>query len=660
MLLQFIDGKLNKNTNDIPKKTYEEQSETEIESETQIESKTQIESETKLQSKTQMQSKTQIESETQMQSETQLQSNTEIDTETSSIGSSTSINKEVLNKFAEYAEEVTEHHIARLNEGRNLGFWNTGVYVLACTPRDVMTVAGMLRSIYSGSKTYYEPIRLHQFLPNSNALHIVKNKYELLPLIDNVVLEFANENEDITKVQWHLLGKCYQYVSTPINTQELSLTTSLPRRDVAGLRFVKTAVHFANNPAIVTRNKITLGNIVDTGIAQDTTYDIDANSLVRHALITGKTGIGKSTTCKRILSEVIRKKVPVMVIEPVKDDYVRWAIEQNKQLPQDQQFKIYMPGVSEFETISLHQLEINPFEPAAFPNAKVDLLQHSEKFAILLNSVLPSDEMLPNLIEEMIYETIRTYAEQYNYHFEEALVEPLKRYPTIANLLDSTVEIMTKKSYVQSNKAYLSDILIRRFKGLTHGNLGNILNVKKSVDYHQLFSQNVIINLSQLANSKDKVLVMSLLMQALYEYRISCYMNDTTYRKRAQRNELLHLALIEEAHRILLKPSKNTRSNEAQCMTAELFGDMFTEIGGYGQGLMIADQFPSRLIEDVVKNTNYKIVHRLTSPEDQEMMALCMALRNEQKYILPTLEKGNAIIYGDEDDAAAWIKVLYQ
>lgn len=84
---------------------------------------------------------------------------------------------------------------------------------------------------------------------------------------------------------------------------------------------------------------------------------------------------------------------------------------------------------------------------------------------------------------------------------------------------------------------------------------------------------------------------------------------------------------------------------------------MLSEVRSYGEGLVVVDQVPTRLIEDVIKNTNYKIVHRLTAPDDQEVMASCMAFREDQKYIIPALEKGNAIICGDEDDAAAWVKI---
>ena len=177
------------------------------------------------------------------------------------------------------------------------------------------------------------------------------------------------------------------------------------------------------------------------------------------------------------------------------------------------------------------------------------------------------------------------------------------------------------------------------------------------MDFSELFSGNVIINVSRLSGTKDKALIMSMLMQALYEYRVSCYTNDPEYRRKAQQNKLMHLALIEEAHNVLLKPEGTAAGGNPQRAAADLFSNMLSEVRGYGQGFIVVDQVPTRLIDDVIKNTNYKIVHRLTAPDDQEVMASCMAFRDDQRYIIPALEKGNAIICGDEDDAAAWVRI---
>ena len=223
--------------------------------------------------------------------------------------------------------------------------------------------------------------------------------------------------------------------------------------------------------------------------------------------------------------------------------------------------------------------------------------------------------------------------------------------------MEKARDVMKHKSYANMNRDNLTEVLLTRFKSLRRGMRGRILNVPKSTDYHKLFSGNAVINISRLAGSKDKSLVMSLLMQALYEYRMSRYTNDPEYRARAQKNSLCHLPLVEEAHNVLLKPQVQKSSGSPQQAAADLFDNLLSEVREYGQGLVVVDQVPTRLIEGAVKNTNYKIVHRLTAPDDQEIMASCMALRDDQKYIIPALEKGNAIICGDEDDAAAWVKM---
>ena len=573
-----------------------------------------------------------------------------------SVSGSANVGYEYLDKFAQFAEEVTDHHIKRLNEGRNFGFWNTGIYVLGEMPRDVVTVTGMLRSIYSGEDTYFEPIRLHLFDQKSNALEIVRNNFDLLPLTNANLNKFVNDGE-VSDDVWHPFGKNYQYLSTPINTRELSLVTSLPRRDGPGIRFVKTAVRFANKPAEVENDKLTLGNIVDTGVVQNTTYDIDVNSLVRHTLVSGSTGSGKSTTCKKIISEVINRDIPVLIVEPAKDDYVRWALEMNKTLPEEKQFKIYMPGVTELEGHKLEELKLNLFEPAAIDGAPVDILQHSEMMATLVNACLPSEEVVPILIEETIFNTIEAFSKHQKRNFNGGLVEPMEKYPTVIDLLIHAASTMNNKNYEPRIKENFKEVLNTRFEFLNRGTRGRILNVRKSVNFAELFSKNTIINISRLSGTKDKSLIMSILMQAMYEYRVSCYTYDEAYRKAAMQNKLLHLALIEEAHNVLLKPNDNTSSGNSQRAAADIFSNMLSEVRGYGQGFMIVDQVPTRLIDDAIKNTNYKIVHRLTAPDDQEVMASCMAFREDQKYIIPALEKGNAIICGDEDDAAAWVKI---
>lgn len=558
-----------------------------------------------------------------------------------------SINSTYLDKFAQYAEQLTEVHIERMKQGRNLGYWNVGTYVLGRDRKDITTVNGMLRSIYAGKESYVEPIRLHILQENSGALEIVRDRFDIIPLFDNTAPGMTEETE------WHIFGKYYQYLSTPMNTKEFALATSLPRCDAPGLRFVKTAVRFANNPPVVAEGAINLGNVVNMGVEQNAEYSIDYNDLVRHTLVVGSTGSGKSCTCKRILTELLEKDVPALIIEPAKDDYVRWAIKMNEILPEEKRFRIYMPGYDSFEGTPLHTLKLCPFQPAAVPGAPVDMTSRCENLISLINASLPTDDILPVLIDETIYSI---YDLAYPGVFSSGAMMPQQEhYPLLSALTVMSKQVMKKKNYEEKVRANLATCLETRFQYLTRGTRGKLLNVMRSTDYCELFDHPTIINISGISAARDKALIMSILMLSLYEYRKSQYACDAAYRAKAQENKLMHLTLVEEAHNILMNPNPNATSNNPKKVVADLFTNILSEIRSYGEGMMIVDQYPTRLIPDAIKNTNYKVIHRLVSPDDSEVMASSISLREEQKALIPCLTPGNAIVCGDRDDAAAWI-----
>lgn len=563
-----------------------------------------------------------------------------------SVNYSESVAKDYLNKFAQYTELLTDKHCERLRAGRSLGFWNTGVYVLAENNRDVKLVNGILRSVYSGDKSYIEPIRVHTF-HSQTAIDTIRN-FNLVPLA-SVALGSKGDEE------WHILGRTYQYVSTPVNSEELSLFTSLPRKDVPGLRFVKNAVRFANNPGVSNaETSIKLGNIVDTGVQQNNQYLIDINALVRHSLVVGSTGCGKTTTCKTIINSVLKRNVPVLIIEPAKDEWVRWALAQNKHLPDKKKIKVFEPGVTNFEGTLLSNLRLNPFQPAACGNAPIDMQTRCEQITALINASLPTSDILPVIMDETIY----TYLKEKVEDFEEDSMEQLTQYPLLEGALPIAKRILAGRGYEPRVTDGLTAALETRFRYLTRGKRGKILNNLTSTSYDTLFGQSCVINLSKIPNAKDKALIMSILLLSLYEYRMSAYAHFPDYRNRAQANLLQHLTVIEEAHNVLAKPAPTAEgTGNPQQVVADLFSNMLSEIRSLGEGFMIIDQVPTKLIPDVIKNTNYKICHRMTSIDDCAVMAQALALRKDQEGIIPMLEQGNVVISSDLDDAASWIKV---
>ena len=557
--------------------------------------------------------------------------------------------KNRLNKTAQYAEQLTDKHCDRLLQGRSLGFWNTGVYVLASSYNDSMTVLGMLRSIYSGDETYIEPIRVHTL--RGNAIDIAR-RFELIPL--QGTWELARELAKKTPAgePWHLFGEPFQYVSTPLNTEELSLATSLPRKDVPGLRFVKNAVRFANNPGDAGGEGVfTLGHIKDTGIVQSARYSMSVDSLVRHALVAGGTGCGKTTTCKKIMGEVSRRGIPILVVEPAKDEWVQWAAERKRR---GEDINVFMPGVREIYGVRTQSLKLNPFAPAGIAGAPVDALMRCEQFTSIVNASIPMGDVLPVLVDEAFYVYLKKELGQ---EFVGGEMDPREEWPMLEGVLPVAESLLKERGYDERVERGLLAALETRFAYLTRGKRGGVLNVRRCTPWTELFEKPAVVNLSRLGNANDRSLVMSVLLSALQEYRTSAYMNDETYRlDQLKRNRLRHLTVVEEAHNVLRNP-EGAGGGDAKRVVADMFGNMLSEIRSYGEGLMILDQVPTRLIPDVVKNTNYKIAHRMSSPDDCAVMESALALRGDQRGILPTLAQGEVIVLGDHDDAASWVKV---
>lgn len=79
--------------------------------------------------------------------------------------------------------------------------------------------------------------------------------------------------------------------------------------------------------------------------------------------------------------------------------------------------------------------------------------------------------------------------------------------------------------------------------------------------------------------------------------------------------------------------------------------------GLYGEGCIVVDQVPTGLIPDAVKNTNLKIIHRLTAADDIAAVSTSMRLRPDQERVIGVLQEGEAVICSDFDDASAWIKI---
>jgi hypothetical protein len=113
--------------------------------------------------------------------------------------------------------------------------------------------------------------------------------------------------------------------------------------------------------------------------------------------------------------------------------------------------------------------------------------------------------------------------------------------------------------------------------------------------------------------------------------------------------------VLEEAHRLLRARPEGRASTHA----VELFAGLLAEIRAYGEGLVIAEQIPSKLVPDVVKNTALKVVHRLPAADDRELVGAAMNLDERQSRQVVSLAPGVAVAFADGMDRPVKVGVPF-
>jgi len=148
-------------------------------------------------------------------------------------------------------------------------------------------------------------------------------------------------------------------------------------------------------------------------------------------------------------------------------------------------------------------------------------------------------------------------------------------------------------------------------------------------------------------------MAVSLLMLFLYEYR---YMKAEL--ESSPTASLRHVTVVEESHRILPRVGEE-RIDYAnpQYAASEMFANMLSEIRAYGEGIIVVEQSPKRLIRDAVRNTALKVAYKLVEKEDQEDIGNALGLSREQVHFLGYLRVGEAVVRSDSDDNAFMIKM---
>ncbi len=212
--------------------------------------------------------------------------------------------------------------------------------------------------------------------------------------------------------------------------------------------------------------------------------------------------------------------------------------------------------------------------------------------------------------------------------------------PTLTDLYRTIEQVTKERGYDQQITANIRSGLQTRLASLMVGGKGLMFNTRNSVSFEILHSKPTILEFSALGDDEEKTFVLGAVLIRLMQFRQVAGLTG---------GRLVHVTLIEEAHRLLRQPSEANGSETAnpRGKAVETFCNMLAESRAYGEGLIVVEQIPTKLASDVIKNTSLKIIHRLVAETDRKLVGSMMNLTEEQQKFLTSLMPGEAVASGE-------------
>jgi len=556
-------------------------------------------------------------------------STNENSTKTDTLG----ITFDEINKSAEYCEDLIDSYIERFQKGLNHGMWNSSLYIQAEDEAILSQLEHTLKSVYSGDESYYESIRFSNNMMENKDIDIEK-----LPML------YFDKNIK------HPIHPSFVGFSSAINTEELSILSALPNNDVDGLSVSKISSFGLTQSKNMDKHKsIEVGVVLNKKKPTHQRFKLSTEALNSHLFVSGITGSGKSNTIKLILNELqsknIEKKIPFLVIEPAKSEYKHLL----KIIPN---LQIFRPGAKD------DIFKLNPFIFEHNKNNKsVTLTKHVDMLKTAFSSAFPMYGPMPYILEDAIHKIYEDKGWNFNTednplftNSSEANYDRMTLlFPNMEDLNNKIESVVDESGYAGELDSNIKAALKTRIKNLTIGAKGKIFNSRHAFDSKILFEKPTVIELSSIVDDEEKAFLMGLLLNKLYQYR----------EEQGSFNELKHITVIEEAHRLLPNISLDKSSEEAnsKAKAVETFTNILAEIRSYGEGIIVADQIASKLHSDVIKNTNIKIIQRTMDREDRELVGNSINLNEDQILDIAELKPGEAIVHNKDVHQAFMVKI---
>lgn len=402
------------------------------------------------------------------------------------------------------------------------------------------------------------------------------------------------------------------------------------RGGIPGIRVRQplAAYETGSRPAAVGAGQIHIGSFAERGGAAG----VPVAAFARHVLVAGTNGSGKTTSCFQLLGQLWERGIPFLVIEPAKQEY-RALLDS----PLGPSLRIFTLGDESVAPFRLNPLEI-------LPGVRVE--SHLAQLRACVEASLPTFGPLPGLIEESLHQVYQDHGWDLT---DRAKTNERRLMPTLGELYAAIIQASERRGYSEKTLQDIRAAAAGRIGSLLRGSKGRLLNTRRSLPLAELMAGPTVLELESL-NDDERALVMLFLLTFLREH---CRVNRSS-------SGLQHVTLIEEAHRVMAATAhvgNREVSADTRAEATAMFSAALSEVRAYGEGLIIAEQIPSRLAEDALKNTNTKLIHRLLGEDDCQAVGATMRLLPQQAEQLPALRSGVAALYTDGYERPTFVQV---
>jgi len=447
--------------------------------------------------------------------------------------------------------------------------------------------------------------------------------------------------------------------STLLNSHELAILAQLPREEMPGYAvrdYARFDVALPPEPpgGAPPGDVVNVGKILDGATPTGNWYAVPRPDFAKHGLVVGVTGSGKTNTLFYLLERLWHRGqgVPFLVVEPAKAEY-----RDLRTVPGLEALRVFTLGDER-----LAPFRLNPFEfEIGDADNRIHVQTHIDYLKSVFNAAFILYAPMPYVLESCLHEIYQDKGWDLTTSQNRRL-PPQERgneakwpvFPTLGDLYRKVDEVVDRLGYEERIQMDVKAGLKARIGSLRLGGKGLMLDVRRSVPMKELLAQPAVLELERIGNDDEKAFVIGLLLTRIYEYRV------VEARAGGSAPALRHVTVFEEAHRLLnnVRTDMGTEEANVKGQAVENFANMLSEIRAYGQGVLIAEQIPSKLAPDAIKNTNLKVLHRVVAEDDRDAMGGAMNLDDAQKRFITTLRTGQAAVYAEGADRPYLVEVF--